>query len=135
MRSLPPHSPCLAADQDTPFSKSEVIVAGADTVRLATDLYLPKGAGLFPCILMRTPYNKNGAKGDAEKFVNQGYAVVIQDSAAPANPMAAFTPFAMSGRTAWRRSRGFAANHGAMASSPAGAAAMSAIRSGSSPTS
>ncbi|HPI72838.1 MAG TPA: CocE/NonD family hydrolase [bacterium] len=73
------HALCLAVDQDSTFSKSEVIVAGADTVRLATDLYLPKGAGPFPCILLRTPYNKNGSKGDAEKFVNQGYAVVVQD--------------------------------------------------------
>ena len=56
------HAPCLAADEEEAFSKSEVIVAGADTARLATDLYLPKGAGPFPCILLRTPYHKNGAK-------------------------------------------------------------------------
>ncbi len=87
------HSLCLAADEEEAFSKSEVIVAGADTARLATDLYLPKGAGPFPCILLRTPYNKNGAKGDAEKFVNQGYAVVVQDCRGTGKSGKSFYPF------------------------------------------
>ena len=76
-----------------------------DGVKLSTDVYLPKGSGPFPIILIRTPYNKNGfrpvwvsqstssavqsrpvkiaANGRGEDpvdhFVAAGYAVVIQD--------------------------------------------------------
>lgn len=47
-----------------------------DGTKLATDVYKPTGDGPFPVILMRTPYERNGAEG----FVGQGYAVVIQST-------------------------------------------------------
>lgn len=47
-----------------------------DGTKLATDFYLPKGDGPFPVVLIRTPYERNGAEG----FVGQGYAVVIQST-------------------------------------------------------
>ena len=77
-----------------------------DGVKLSTDVYLPKGPGPFPIILIRTPYNKNNYRpawvaqgtspavqsnrklpgvGDGERknpvdyFVAAGYAVVVQD--------------------------------------------------------
>jgi predicted acyl esterase len=51
----------------------------ADGVRLATDVYLPAGAGPWPTILIRTPYGKHidapfGAEANAD-----GYALVVQD--------------------------------------------------------
>lgn len=52
----------------------------SDGVKLATDVYLPDSGGpRFPVILLRTPYNKTGAKGIATRANAQGYAVVIQD--------------------------------------------------------
>ncbi|MHB1461500.1 MAG: CocE/NonD family hydrolase [Armatimonadota bacterium] len=47
-----------------------------DGTKLATDIYLPKGDGPFPVVLIRTPYERSGAEG----FVGQGYAVVIQST-------------------------------------------------------
>jgi uncharacterized protein len=71
---------CAAkAEQTTDYEKSQLFIPSSDTIRLATDLYLPKAAGPFSCILIRTPYNKNGEKGTAESFIRQGYAVVAQD--------------------------------------------------------
>jgi predicted acyl esterase len=52
----------------------------SDGVKLATDVYLPdKGAGPYPTILIRTPYNKNGLKASAAHLRPLGYAVVTQD--------------------------------------------------------
>lgn len=54
-----------------------------DGVKLATDLYRPKGAtAALPTILIRLPYNKatyRAATGPAEWFASHGYAVVVQD--------------------------------------------------------
>ncbi|MEX0676526.1 MAG: CocE/NonD family hydrolase [Pirellulales bacterium] len=56
-----------------------------DGVSLATDVYLPAAdgkplAGRWPTILSRTPYDKSGAKADAEYFAARGYAFVAQDT-------------------------------------------------------
>jgi putative CocE/NonD family hydrolase len=71
------------------------MVAMRDGVRLATDLYLPDGAGPFPVILERTPYGRHltsrseitAANRDpasraelAAYFTRAGYAVVYQDT-------------------------------------------------------
>jgi len=51
-----------------------------DNIRLATDVYLPDGAGeKLPAILVRTCYNKNRGKHMYYPYVRRGYAVVIQD--------------------------------------------------------
>jgi putative CocE/NonD family hydrolase len=54
-----------------------------DGVRLATDIYRPKGvAGALPTILIRLPYDKStyrGATIPAQFFAAHGYAVVVQD--------------------------------------------------------
>lgn len=65
-----------------------------DGVRLATDVYLPPGAGALPVLLERTPYGKDEPtrrertaanpaplrRGEvAERFAREGYAVVVQD--------------------------------------------------------
>lgn len=85
--------PVLAAEDDIVF-ESAVMVRMRDGVRLATDIYRPKGKGPFPVILERTPYGRNVvsrselsvaepvAKSRAEVarfFVQQGYAVIYQD--------------------------------------------------------
>jgi uncharacterized protein len=66
-----------------------------DGVRLATDVYLPDGAGPFPVIMERTPYGRNETSRSeltaanrkpatraelAGYFTKHGYAVVYQDT-------------------------------------------------------
>src|SRR5437660_16322 len=60
-------------------AKISVHVRMRDGVRLATDAYGTEQGVKKPVLLMRTPYNKNGSASVAAKFVNAGYAVVIQD--------------------------------------------------------
>ena len=64
----------LVASADT------VMVPMPDGIKLATDYYLPQGEGPFPVVLMRTPYDKNGADEIAGVFTKQGIAWVAQDS-------------------------------------------------------
>jgi predicted acyl esterase len=51
----------------------------ADGTELATTVYLPEGKPPFPVIVSRTPYNKDGLKGEAARFCKNGYAYVAQD--------------------------------------------------------
>jgi putative CocE/NonD family hydrolase len=65
--------------------QADVMVAMRDGVGLATDVYLPAKegkplAGRWPTILMRSPYNKAGAKADGEYFATNGYVFVAQDT-------------------------------------------------------
>lgn len=48
-----------------------------DGTTLATDVYLPKGAGPWPVILARSTYGRG--IGDVKDFLRDGYAMVIQD--------------------------------------------------------
>lgn len=50
-----------------------------DGVRLATNIYLPEGAGPWPAVLIRTPYNKDLQGVTSSAWVGRGYALVIQD--------------------------------------------------------
>jgi putative CocE/NonD family hydrolase len=50
-----------------------------DDVALATDIYQAEGAGKKPVLLMRIPYNKNGAEATARRYAAAGYTVVVQD--------------------------------------------------------
>lgn len=74
---------------------SDVMVPMRDSVRLATDIYVPVGQGTrFPVILERTPYDKTAPSRSertatnptpksraevADFFVRRGYVVVYQD--------------------------------------------------------
>ena len=65
--------------------RKNVMIPVRDGTRLAADVYLPAKdgqplEGRFPTILSRTPYNKDGMKGEAEWFVARGYAAVMNDT-------------------------------------------------------
>ncbi|MED5462357.1 MAG: CocE/NonD family hydrolase [Pseudomonadota bacterium] len=64
-------------------SDTMVMVSMRDGVRLATDVYRPKGDGPFPTVLVKTPYNFNTIAGASLMFANEaierGYAVVVQN--------------------------------------------------------
>ncbi len=66
----------------------KVMITMRDGVRLATDIYRPKGDGNYPLILSRTPYNFNSwvdGKMTARSFeeayeaVKRGYAFAVQN--------------------------------------------------------
>ena len=54
--------------------KKTEMVAMRDNVKLATDIFLPDGAGPWPVILMRTPYNKDSMGAMNRQWVSSGYA-------------------------------------------------------------
>lgn len=64
-----------------------------DGVQLATDLYLPDGAGGHPAIAVRTPYGKGEGKLIGEFFARFGYAVVVQDTRGRHKSEGEFYPF------------------------------------------
>jgi putative CocE/NonD family hydrolase len=74
---------CAAAEYDV-FVARNAMVPLRDGVRLATDLYYPgrngqRAPGLFPAILMRTPYAKDGDRATGEFYARRGYVYAAQD--------------------------------------------------------
>ena len=66
----------------------KVMMPMRDGVRLATDIYRPKGNALVPIVFSRTPYNFNtwvdgkmvtGTLEAAYQAVSRGYAYVVQN--------------------------------------------------------
>lgn len=72
----------------------DIMVPMRDGVRLATDIFLPNGAGPWPVLIERTPYDKRAARANeytlthpevfgreelAGFFTDAGFAVVFQD--------------------------------------------------------
>lgn len=56
-----------------------VMMPMRDGVRLAADIYLPECTQPVPTVLIRTPYGKETGASAYFRFVQRGYAVVIQD--------------------------------------------------------
>jgi predicted acyl esterase len=69
----------LHADDKGKYQTQDVMVAMTDGTELATTVYFPEGKPPFPVIVSRTPYDKDGLKGEASKFCKNGYAFVAQD--------------------------------------------------------
>jgi uncharacterized protein len=55
-------------------------VAMRDGTHLATDVYGIDRGAKKPALLMRTPYDKAGAKDTAQRFAGAGYVVIVQDT-------------------------------------------------------
>jgi len=52
-----------------------------DGARLAADIYRPASDGRFPCLLVRTPYNKNHfSREEADRYVRRGYVLCVVDA-------------------------------------------------------
>lgn len=65
---------------DVAKGAKEEMVAMRDGVKLATNIFLPKGDGPWPVVLNRTPYSKDGMFGSlAGRYTSAGYVFVIQD--------------------------------------------------------
>src|SRR5690349_2526356 len=82
------------ADSGGMISEHDLMAPARDGVLLATDVYRPDGAGPFPVLLERTPYDKSAPSRSertaaiarprsraevAAYFVAHGYAVAYQD--------------------------------------------------------
>jgi putative CocE/NonD family hydrolase len=73
----------------------DVKVPMRDGVNLSADIYLPRAAGKFPTVLMRTPYSNNMEEviEKGHMLANNGYACVIQDVRGRWDSDGDFTPF------------------------------------------
>ena len=69
----------LAASAFAEIQVETVQVPMRDGIKLATDVYRDDVVEKAPVVLVRTPYNKDRAKGTAEQFVKAGFVAVIQD--------------------------------------------------------
>jgi predicted acyl esterase len=69
----------LSAGEKPGARTLDAMVPMQDGTRLATTVYLPEGPGPFPVVVSRTPYGKDGLKGEAARFARHGYAFVAQD--------------------------------------------------------
>ena len=71
-----------------------------DGIELSADVYRPNTAGRYPCVLSRTPYNKNG-EGSLKMgryFAEHGYAFVAMDVRGRGDSDGAFVPYRNDGR-------------------------------------
>ncbi|MBT3346220.1 MAG: CocE/NonD family hydrolase [Gemmatimonadetes bacterium] len=66
-----------------------------DGVRLSADLFLPRGAGPAPTVLMRTPYSNNTEANieKGQRLANAGYNCVIADVRGRWDSEGDYTPF------------------------------------------
>ena len=79
-----PHAFAQEGSYDV-IARQDIMVPMRDGVKLATDIYFPARDGEIipekvPCILRRTPYNKESGERVSQYFASHGYAVVFQDT-------------------------------------------------------
>lgn len=78
--------------------EKDVRIAISDGVRLANDVYFPRGAkqGRHPTVLIRLPYNKRTygeAREMGEFFASHGYITVVQDFRGTSGSEGQYRPF------------------------------------------
>ena len=105
-----------------------------DGVRLAADIYRPArdgkpAPGRFPTLLTRTPYDKNGVKGEGTYYAERGYIVVANDIRGRYASEGTWRLIVDDPRMAWRRSNGSRGKSGPTARSAPSARAIPAVRS------
>lgn len=83
----------LAAQPLPIVVESGVHVKMRDGVTLAADVYRPAGAGKYPVLLQRTPYNRAGGAGSFAELAAHGYVVVNQDTRGRFDSGGEFYPF------------------------------------------
>lgn len=75
------------------INKLSTFMVSSEDALLATDVYLPKGEGPFPLILIRTPYGKEAKALDDLHFVKMGYGLVVQDVRGKFSSTGSWQPF------------------------------------------
>jgi predicted acyl esterase len=80
-----PAGPPLTPEQESALASApkpaEMFMTTRDGVKLAANVYMPKGAGPFPVVLSRTPYIKDNPREPllGKKYSDAGYVFVDQD--------------------------------------------------------
>jgi uncharacterized protein len=80
------------SDKDS-SRKKEVKIPMSDGTLLATDVFLPRGKGKFPTVLVRTPYGKSAEAWMGKAFRIFRIAVVLQDVRGKNGSEGVFYPF------------------------------------------
>jgi len=87
----------MAAPFPAPFRTKltrYVYIPMRDGTHLAADVYRPATDGRFPCLMVRTPYNKNGFnREEADFYVRRGYALCVVDARGSGGSEGDFTYF------------------------------------------
>ena len=75
-----PHPASNDVSQDYQLT-TDVMVEMRDGVKLATDIYRPRGNGSHPTLVYRMPYNKKESQPNVgiTNAVDRGFAVIVQD--------------------------------------------------------
>jgi len=71
--------PLVSAAQYEFTVEQNVMVPMRDKVKLATDIYRPKGLEKAPVVLVRTPYKKDLAELEGRFWARRGYVYAVQD--------------------------------------------------------
>ncbi len=74
-------------------NKIEVFIPMKDGVGLCTDVFVPKGKGKFPVVLVRTPYDKSAEQWLGKSFGMFGIADVLQDVRGKFKSQGEYYPF------------------------------------------
>ncbi|HEX7288747.1 MAG TPA: CocE/NonD family hydrolase [Candidatus Angelobacter sp.] len=85
--------PLLSAPKYEVEVERAVGVPMRDGVKLATDIYRPKGVEKAPLILVRTPYKKDMGELQAMFYARRGYAFAVQDCRGRFASPGAWEPF------------------------------------------
>ena len=88
-------SSCATMQLPKNYSLITTNIISQDGTALGTDIYLPKKKGKIPCVLARTPYDKNTdtVMPLIMPFLNEGFAVVVQDCRGRLTSGGDFFPF------------------------------------------
>ncbi len=85
----------MTADFAAPFRTEltrYVYIPMRDGTHLAADLYRPAAEGAFPCLMVRTPYNKNTfEREEADFYVRRGYVLCVVDARGSGGSEGSFT--------------------------------------------
>ncbi len=85
----------FAAETSLPFTfQKDVMIPMRDGVKLAANIFLPKAAGQYPVVLMRTPYGKAGENsGEGKIYTAVGFVLVVQDCRGKGSSEGVWDPF------------------------------------------
>ncbi|MPZ99954.1 MAG: CocE/NonD family hydrolase [Dehalococcoidia bacterium] len=81
------------AEQSELVYAEQLLIPAVDGTPLSASLTRPGGAGPFPTVLTRTPYDRTNQAATAEEWARAGYAFVRQDVRGRFDSEGAFYPF------------------------------------------
>jgi len=89
----PAPDPLVSAAEFEVTVEKDVMVPMRDQVKLATDIYRPKGVARAPVILVRTPYKKDMMELQGRYFARRGYIYAVEDCRGRFGSQGTWEPF------------------------------------------